>query len=59
MSCGALPSGIPSLGGYNFSFYRIVTTITIRLYQQMVVFNCLTIDDGKELRIDGELAMID
>ena len=58
MGCGGLPSGVPGLDGYNFSYNIITQTITIRYNQQMIVFQGLTINQGKELRIEGELALI-
>jgi hypothetical protein len=58
MGCGEIPSGIPGLGSYNFSFNEIVTTITIKLHQQMIVADQLTIDAGEELRIEGQLVLI-
>jgi hypothetical protein len=58
MGCGALPSGVPGLDGYNFSYNIITTTIRIPFNQQMIVFQGLIIEEGKELRIEGELALI-
>ena len=58
MGCGSLPSGIPGLDGYNFSYNIITKTIIIRFNQQMIVAQQLTINDGEELRIEGQLVII-
>ena len=58
MGCGGLPSGVPGLDGYNFSYHIITQTIIIRYNQQMIVAQELTINEGRELRIEGQLILI-
>ena len=58
MGCGGLPSGVPGLDGYNFSYNIITKTIIIRYDQQMIVADELTILEGEELRIEGQLVLI-
>lgn len=56
--CGGLQSGIPNVDFYNFSFHEITTVLYIRTHQQMIVFNLIDIDENAELRIEGELVLI-
>jgi len=56
--CGGLPSGVPGLDGYNFSYNIITKTIVIRFNQQMIVADELIINEGEELRIEGQLVLI-
>ena len=56
--CGGLPSGVPGLDGYNFSYNFITKTIVIRFNQQMIVADELIINEGEELRIEGQLVLI-
>jgi len=56
--CGGLSSGVPGLDFYNFSYNIITTTIVIRSNQQMIVAGELIINEGRELRIEGELVLI-
>jgi hypothetical protein len=56
--CGGLPSGVPGLDGYNFSYNIITQTIVIRFNQQMIVADEIIINEGEELRIEGQLVLI-
>jgi len=56
--CGSLPSGVPGLDGYNFSYNIITQTIVIRFNQQMIVADEIIINEGEELRIEGQLVLI-
>jgi len=58
MGCGGLPSGVPGLDGYNFSYDNITQSIIIRFNQQMIVIQELTIAEGQELIIEGQLIVI-
>ena len=43
---------------YNFSYNIITQTIIIRFNQQMIVAQELIINEGEELRIEGQLVLI-